>query len=512
MKPSKLLKSPFHFIKMKRPNFYIFKEIAEMKLFLKITGVLLLVLIGFILIRTLNFENSEKYDAEVFAKVQAYPDVLSKALRFETISHKVGMIDDSAFTGFHSFLRNSFPLVHKKLTLEKINTYSLLFEWKGTDSKLKPIILMAHQDVVPAEYSSLGQWNHPPFSGVRDGGFIYGRGTLDDKGSLISILNAAEELLKQEFQPKRTILLCFGHDEEIGGADGAVQMSKILEERGVKAYMVLDEGGNIVSGLVPGVQKPVALIGTSEKGYVSLELSSEIPGGHSSMPNKKTAIGTIAKALVTLNNNPMPNRISPPLEGFIASIGPELPFVQKMAFANTWIFKPLIFDVYESSASGSSLIHTTQVPTIFQAGIKDNVIPNRAKATVNYRLLPGDKPKDILNRAKKLVKDTLVRIKIFEDFSIAASPVSDYKSEPFRELAKNIKGVFPEIVISPYLVIAATDSRHFYNISDHVFRFAPIILTKEDLPRLHGINERISEVDFQNGVNFYATFMKNMGS
>tara|TARA_R110002072_G_scaffold118716_4_gene251176 strand:+ start:4250 stop:5695 length:1446 start_codon:yes stop_codon:yes gene_type:complete len=480
-----------------------------MKLALRIIGLVTASLLIIVLVRTFNFQSPEKYSAYDRLEVKAYPDILAKALSFETISHKAGMIDDSAFSKFHLFLENSFPLVHQKLKLEKLNKYSLLFHWEGLDPQLDPIVIMAHQDVVPAEYSSLDKWDYPPFSGVQTDSFIYGRGSLDDKGSLISILNACEELLKINFKPNRSMLFCFGHDEEIGGKDGGLAIAQLLENRGIRAHMVLDEGGNIVSGLVPGIDKPVALVGTSEKGYVSLELSAEIPGGHSSMPNSKTAIGQINKALYKLEQNPLPNRITEPLHGFISCIGPELPFSQKMAFANTWLFQPLIFKVYEGSASGSALIHSTQVATIFQSGIKDNVIPNRAKATVNYRLLPGDEPSFILERARKLIGDSLVKIRIFEDFSISASPVSDYKSEAFRSIGKSIKAVFPEAIVSPYLVIAATDSRHFYNISDHVYRFAPIVLTKEDLPRLHGINERISILGYEKSVRFYATLMKN---
>ena len=481
-----------------------------MKLVFKIFASLVLALIAIVLFQTLNFENPESYSPATAKKVTAYPKVLAEALRFETISHKPGMIDDSTFLKFHDFLKESFPLVHSKLKLEKINKYSLMYYWKGSNSTLDPLVIMAHQDVVPADYSTLSQWHYPPFAGNIVDGFIYGRGSLDDKGSMISILNAAEELLAENFQPSKTIIFCFGHDEEIGGDNGAKEMAKILEKRGIKAFMVLDEGGNIVKGIVPGIESPVALIGTSEKGYVSLEFTVETAGGHSSMPNKKTAIAVLTDALYHLKENPMPNRISDPLKGFISSIGPELPFVQKMAFANTWLFRPIIFDVYEESASGTALIRTTQTTTIFQSGIKDNVIPNRAKAVVNFRLLPGDEPEEILRRAREIVSDSLVKIKIFESFSIPASPISEYKTQEFRSLGNTIKGVFPNVIVSPYLVIGATDARYFYSISDCVYRFSPIVLEKEDLPRLHGINERISVDGFENSVNFYATLLFNL--
>lgn len=481
-----------------------------MKLFFKILGGLLLILIAIILFQTLNFINPENYSPATIEKVRAHPEILAKALTFQTISHKPGMIDDSTYLKFHFFLQESFPLIHSELFLEKVNKYSLMYRWEGSNTDLEPLLIMAHQDVVPADYSTLNKWDYPPFAGKIEDGFIYGRGSLDDKGSMISIMNATEELLQGNFKPERSIVFCFGHDEEIGGDNGAKEMAKILENRGTKAFMVLDEGGNIVDGLVPGIESPVALVGTSEKGYVSLELTIETPGGHSSMPNNKTAIGLLTDALHLLKENPMPNRITQPLAGFISSIGPELPFLQKMAFANTWLFEPVIFGVYEESASGTALIRTTQVPTIVQAGIKDNVIPNRAKAILNFRLLPGDSPEAILKRVRGLVPDSLIRIKIFESFSIPASPISEYKTEAFRELASSIKGVFPNTLVSPYLVVGATDSRYFYSISDCVYRFCPIVLGKEDLQRLHGINERISLKGFENSVNFYASFIKRI--
>ncbi len=479
-----------------------------MKVFFKIVLGLLVVVIIIVLYKTLTFRSKSYPLVRHKTNFEVDPNVLKKAIQFETISHKPEMIDDSAFTGLHRHIESSFSLVDSLLEKEKINQYSLLYTWQGTDKSKQPLVLMAHMDVVPAEYATLNEWDYPPFSGAIEEGYIYGRGTIDDKGCLMAILHAAELLLEEGYKPERTIIFSFGHDEEIGGEYGAETIAKKLEERGAKASMVLDEGGVLSYGIVPGLERPVALVGTSEKGYMSLELSVNIAGGHSSMPAPQTAISALNKALYRLNDKPMPNRISPPLQGFVNHVGPELPFLQKMAFANTWLFKPLIFSVYRQTASGAALIHTTQVPTIFQSGVKDNVIPQRAKAVVNYRLLPGDEPDEIISRALKIIDDTLVKVRVLNDLSIPASPVSDYRSEEFKKLSGIIRVIDSNVIVSPYLVIGATDGRFFYNISDKVYRFSPIPFYEEDLPRIHGINERISVEAFKKSVNFYATLMK----
>ncbi len=483
-----------------------------MKKIVKLLALVLLAIVILIMYNTLTFNSPAKIEAVERVIVNADSKVLGKAISFQTISHKAEMIDEEAFHGFHAYLDSVFPLTDSLLGKESINTYSRIYTWKGSDPSLAPLVLMAHQDVVPVEYATLDQWDYPPFSGKVTDQYIYGRGTLDDKGSMIAMLYAVELLLKQGYTPKRTVYLCFGHDEEISGREGARVIAQTLRERGVKAEMVLDEGGTLSRGIVPGIEKEVALIGTAEKGYVSLKLAVDLPGGHSSMPEERTALGILNNALYRLNEAPFPNRLTEPLEGFVEYLGPELPFMQKMAFANTWLFKPLIFNVYSQSASGAALIHTTQVPTVFQSGIKDNIVPNRAHAIVNYRLLPGDEPREILERAKKIVHDSSVVIRIFDDVAIPASPVSPHKSVPFKRLAAAVKAIYPEAIVSPYLVLGATDGRYFYSISKHVYRFSPFPMEKEDLPRIHGINERVSVKGFQNSVSFYATLLKDWGN
>lgn len=479
------------------------------KILLSLLAMLAL-LAAVVLFNTLTFKPRSLNYTMPLVEVDADISVLSEAITYPTISHKKGMIDDSAYEGFHQFLKARFPLIHTNLNKELINDYSVIFTWAGTDISLKPLVLAGHIDVVPVEYSSLEDWDVEPFSGKVQGNYLYGRGTIDDKGSVMAILIAVEQLLKKGFKPQRSIILCFGHDEEIGGEAGAAVMAQQLQKRGVEAWMVLDEGGTLATGIVPGIEQTVALIGTSEKGYVSLEISADMIGGHSSMPEKNNALEAVNAAVYHLKQSPMPNILTDPIKGFIAHVGPHLPFTQKMAFANTWLFKPIIFSVYEKSPSGAALVHTTQTATVFNSGIKDNIVPKRAKAVVNYRLLPGDEPQAILERAVKVIDDTNIRVVIHEGFAESASPVSPFDNEQFEMLAASIKAVNPDVLISPYLVLGATDGRYYYTISPNVYRFSPVPLQQEDLQRIHGVNERISVEGFQKSVSFYATLISGI--
>lgn len=419
-----------------------------MKKLIIFLGLALLGLIGFVLVKTVLFKAPVNDLRVEKVQLHANPEWLQGALRYQTVSHKESMIDGAAFRGFHQYLDSVFPFFSKNLVKQTLNKYTLMYTLEGARPDLEPLVLLAHQDVVPYDPSTLSKWDSHPFSGDLKEGYIYGRGTLDNKGSLIAIVAALEGLLKKGFKPERTLILGFGHDEEIGGEEGARVIKELLRKKGIRAYAVIDEGGNLVADIVPGIKRPVALIGVAEKGYLSLQLVVNIAGGHSSMPEKRTAISVLNDAMYTLTQNPLAPRLCQPLKGFIEYVGPELPFVQKMAFANTWAFKPLIFNVYQQSAPGSALVQTTQAPTVFRAGVKDNVVPNRASAIVNYRLLPGDTPEGILKRAKELVDDTLVRIRIYEDVAIEASATSNYKSHAFKQLSACISANFEDVLVT----------------------------------------------------------------
>jgi carboxypeptidase PM20D1 len=467
----------------------------------------LLALVGVVLFNTFTFTSSQTAQSAIPAPALTDSNVghFQKALSYKTISYgNPAFFDSLQFLGFRKFLEDTYPATHASLTREIIAGYSLLYTWKGRNPDLKPIVLMAHQDVVPIEEATRNMWSFDPFSGTVKDGFIWGRGTTDDKINLIAIFEAIEKLLTENIQPERTLYLAFGHDEEIGGK-GAVAIAKILKERNIVAEMVLDEGGIITKEKIPGLNKAVALLGTSEKGYLSLELTVDKPGGHSSMPEKETAIDILTRALVALRENPFDPDFSEPMEGFMESLGPEMPFVQKMAFANPWLFKSLIIGTYEQSGPGNAMIRTTTVPTIFNAGIKDNVIPTVAKATVNFRLLPGDTSEEVISRVKQIVNDDRIVVAPLTTRA-EASAVTPIKSFGYQKIESTIKKSYPQVLSSPFLVIGATDSRHFKEISSNIIKFSPMI----DPIGFHGIDERVSLESYQTALWFYEQLIRDL--
>lgn len=469
-------------------------------------SALIALLVGIVLFKTFTF-TSKQYTVKASPAPEATPEAIQhfqEAIHYKTISYgDPALLDSAQFNGFHRFLQATYPNVHQKMTLQKILDYSLLYKWEGKNANEKPYILMAHQDVVPIEEASKQLWTVDPFAGEVKDNFIWGRGTTDDKVNLISIMEAAEKLIGEGFQPERTIYLAFGHDEEVGGR-GAIATAAWFKENNIQAEMVLDEGGIITNDKVPGVTKPVALIGNSEKGYLSVEISVEKNGGHSSMPDAETAIDILARAIVKLRDNPFEPRLSEPVQGFVEMLGPEMVFMQKMAFANQWLFKNMIYGIYEKSGSGNALIRTTLVPTIIQTGVKDNVVPTVAKATLNLRLLPGDKSDDILKKMKATVADERVTF-VVAGTSSEASEVTPLDSKGFKKVEMTIKSSYPGVLSAPLLMIGATDSRHFHEVSTDILKFSPMI----DPIGFHGIDERVSLESYKTALWFFENLMRN---
>lgn len=435
---------------------------------------------------------------------------LCNALTIPTISHRREMMDLEAFDEFLRLLGESFPRVFSGIQVDTINDYTLVFTWTGTRPELDPVMLMGHYDVVPVEAVTLDRWDAPPFSGMIRDGYIYGRGAIDNKTPSIAILEAIENLLAYGFRPIRTLIFSLGHDEEIGGEDGARHVVRLLEDRKVSPVLILDEGGTLGQGIVPGVDQVTALIGTAEKGYLSLELIAKGQGGHSSMPEKNNTLTVLVQAMHKLNNSQMDFEISEPVRGFIECMGPYIRFPANMAFANTWLFKRLIFNTFSKSAQGAAMLRTTQVPTIVAGGVKDNVIPNLSRAVYNFRLLPGHTDSMMISRVKQIIADTNVIIRTLADAPYTpGSKVSPHDDHIFRSLASVVKTSYPQVIVSPYLVLGATDARHFTEITSHIYRFNPILLRSEDLSRIHGINERVSVSDYLQAIRFYAQFIKD---
>jgi len=480
-----------------------------MKKFFQLFLWLLVLLLIIIVVKTLLFRSWQMQTSGVTVPVgDEVIAHLSEAVSIPTVSYAIDSpVDSSAFRSYMDFIRRTYPLVHEKFSLEVFNNFTMLFTWKGADTSLKPMVLMAHYDVVPAGDTSL--WERKPFSGFFDGTYIWGRGTLDDKASMISILEALEKLIKEGFKPERTLYLSFGHDEELSGEKGAGAISKTFKERGIKPEFVLDEGMAVTSGMIPMMKKPVALIGTSEKGYLTLKLTVNMPGGHSSTPEKESALIVLNKALNDLLRKQMKPMLSRPVNDFIRYIGPELPFYAKAIFANKWIFKGILLNIYTGSASGNALVRTTMAPTIINAGIKDNVIPTKAEAIVNFRILPGETSSEVIAWVRKVIGDERVILEPDKATISEPTPVSSSDSDGFSFISTTLRQIYPDAVVSPTLMIGSSDSRHFSLVTENIYRFAPIYVTSEDMARIHGLNERTRAADFKKGIGFYYQLIGN---
>ena len=483
-----------------------------MKKILGLIGLALLVLIVVLcaraaLVKSRQVEARPVTDLTVDANAAA--GRLAGALRFPTVSHEGGaQVESQAFLDLHRYLEQSFPKVHATLHREVVAHYSLLYTWPGKDPALPPILLMSHLDVVPVEPGTEKSWTHPPFSGDIADGYVWGRGALDDKVGVTAILEAIETLIGRGFQPRRTLLLAFGHDEEVGGPHGAAAIAVLLGQRGVHPEFILDEGGAIVEGMVAGLDRPAALIGTAEKGSLSVELTAEEAGGHSSMPPPHTAIGRVAAAIAKLEDNPMPARIDGATKRSFEFLAPELPFGQRLVLANLWLFGPLAKSQFANDPAGNARIRTTTAATIFQAGVKENVLPHEARAVVNFRILPGDTSEGVLQH----VRDTVgpgIHVARRGSFVAEPSPESDAGGPAFRLLQTTLVQTVPHVIVAPNLLAGGTDTKHYAPLTRNVYRFLPIRLKGEDLARLHGTNERVGVESYGEAVRVYVQLIRN---
>jgi len=478
-----------------------------MKKALKFSGLIVLVLVVILLLKTVFYPSVQLNVKTVDAIEIDNESVqnLAKAISFKTVSYEDYLLTDTAqFLQFHVFLDSTYPLIFKYLEKEIHGNNALLYKWQGKNISLKPLVLMAHQDVVPVLEEN---WEKGPFSGEIDDQFIWGRGTLDDKSSLISIFEAVERLLEEGVVPERTVYLAFGDDEEVLGK-GAQTLAATLKIRGVEAEMVIDEGMSITSGIVPMISEPVALIGTSEKGYLTVELTSKSAGGHSSMPQSETAISILSKAIVKITENQPAPEFTPPVKGFLSYIGPEIPWPARIVFANQWLLGGVLKSIYTSSGPGNASVRTTTAPTMLKAGIKDNILPTEALATVNFRLLPGDTSEKVITRLQKVINDDRITVTTLKN-SKEPDKVSPINCEAFNLLNKTIRECFENTYVAPALVTGATDSYYFSEVSPHVYRFIPTIVSSENLESMHGDNERITIENYKDMINFYYRLVKN---
>ncbi len=488
-----------------------------MKKLLLLVLLLLLLLAGVLIFNTLTIKSKQlaaKSDMPLQLPVDADAvKHLSGAIQINTVSSGDSLqmlLAKPRFDTFIHYLQNTYPLVFSSLRDTIIGGRNILLKWQGSDTSLLPAILYAHMDVVPVEQSTLSQWQHPPFSGDVADSFIWGRGALDDKGSLISILEAATRCLQKGIKPARTIYIASGSDEEVGGKTGAEAIAQYCKVLQLHFGFYMDEGLLVAQGVVPNIKKDVALIGTAEKGYMTLELTVDMPGGHSSKPQKETALDFLVKAVKKVHDNTFDKTLTPSTSDFIDYLAAEMPMPYKLVFANKWLFKNVILSVYAKTDAGNALVRTTGVATVMNAGLQDNVIPTLVSAKINFRILPGQTAAGVTQKVTEIVSDPRVKITMGEKSEPSQSTSAD--TWGFKLLQKTCAETFPDALVAPSLMIGSTDSKHFAGLTDATYRFFPTRMNNEAIGSIHGINERIKIPYFMETIHFYECLLGNMNA
>ncbi|MEX0681369.1 MAG: M20 family peptidase [Balneolales bacterium] len=434
---------------------------------------------------------------------------LSKGLQFRTISTREQLsLHHTEFEAFIDYLAESYPGIHNKLSLELINDYTLVFKWEGSSPDLPAAMFQGHYDVVPVEPGTEENWTYSAFDGTIADGYVWGRGAIDDKSGVFSYLEALEHLIEEGFKPQRTVFVVLNHDEEIGGLNGARKVADRFLEQGQDIAFLVDEGMPIAEEILEGLEHPIAMIGVAEKGNVSIELQINKEGGHSSMPPRITSIGELSLAIRNLKDSPMEGRFTGLLRETFEPVVPDLPFLYRMALSNLWLFGGIIEERLGYIPHTNAALRTTIAPTMFNAGIKENVLPQTARAIVNFRIHPNDSIESVLNYVRNTIVNENIQIRILEG-GREPSPVSSSMSEPFQAMKFTIHEIFPDIPVAPSMFLAATDARHFTEVSEHLLRFRPIRARPMDRTRIHGTDERISLVNFKEMIAFHIRLIKN---
>ena len=413
-------------------------------------------------------------------------------------------VDQQEFAGFRELLADLYPAVHEKCSRERIGANGLLYHWEGKNGNA-PSVLMAHYDVVPAKE----EWREPPFSGKIQDGELWGRGALDTKCTLHGIMEAAEALCREGFVPENDMYFAFGGDEEVMGQD-APAIAAELERRGVKPAFVLDEGGAMMEGVFPGVKRRAALVGIAEKGSVFLDIRARGRGGHASAPPAKQSLATLAKAIRRLEKKPMPFRLTKPVRELFDVVGRHSAFAYRLIFANLWCFWPLLNRICRMRGGElNALVRTTCAYTMASGADAYNVLPREVAVGVNLRLVGGETVEQVIRRMEKAIGDSNVRLCQVEGVKAEeASAVSKTDDAAWARLDTAIRQTYPDALVAPYLMVAATDSRHYCPVSEHVYRFSGIPLAKKQRKLIHNANERIPVALLKDSIGFFTRVIR----
>ena len=429
-------------------------------------------------------------------------------LRIPTISSAdESEMDPERFTAFREAIVPLYPGIARVLSREVVAGHSLLYHWRGAGAG-DPLVLMAHQDVVPVVPA---EWDHPPFDAVLVGhgadAAVHARGAIDDKGSLVAILEAVESLIEEGFTPPHDVYLAFGHNEETAG-DGARAIVAVLEGRGVRPGLVLDEGGAVVEGVLPGVDRPTAMIGVAERGVMTVRLTARELGGHASTPPARPATARLARAVLRLHRHPFPTRLVPPVRAMFETVAPHTTGPLRAVFRSVGLTGGLLAKVFPRlGAEMNALVRTTAVVTEMSGAAGANVLATAARASVNVRLLPGDSVASAVRRIRRVIADTAVEVDVVS--ASEASPVSPWTGPAWERLsAATAATLGTDVIPTPYIQLGASDSRWFTGISRNVYRFTPFSLTRSEREALHSHNERIRVQVWLRGIEFYRELVR----
>lgn len=475
--------------------------------------LLLVVVIGTLLVVRTSLHRPVQDEAipriEIEIDEQRVANHLSEAVQIRTVSHQRAVDwEAEAFEEFIAWVARTYPEVHETMSLTRLGDYTLLYRWAGRNSGLAPILLTAHYDVVPVIPGTEGLWTHPPFEGKIVEDAIWGRGALDDKGAVVAQLEAATLLLGDGYQPDRTVYFSFGHDEELGGRHGAAAVADHLKNAGVRLAWSLDEGSFLFDGLFPGVEQLMASINVAEKGNLSLEIVAKAEGGHSSIPPRKTAVGYLADAITRLETNPVPGGLSGLSAKMFDTTSRYMSFGPRMLFANRWLFGGLVEDQLSASNFGNAMLRTTTAATMLSASVKVNVLPIEAIATVNFRLHPRDSVEDVVAYVQSVVENDRVEVRRVPGSGQPASAVSEWESTGYQAIERAIREIWGNVVVTPGLMVAGSDSRHYGKVADNAFRFNPMQVSQADLSGFHGTNEKIGTANLAQASRTYVQIIR----